>query len=334
MQVKIFEMSLHLGSYCIDGKLFLAPMAGITDAPFRQLCHEFGADYAVGEMVASAQQLRSSPKTLGRVKFFEGECPRVVQLLGAERSALVEAFYWAIEAGAQVIDFNMGCPAKKVCNVACGSALMRDTDAAKELLMALGDASRQAQVPVTLKCRTGWDEEHKNVRQIAAIAQDCGFAMVTVHGRTRAGAFESEVEYESIARVVQDLSIPVVANGDISDANRVRAVLQYTGAAAVMIGRAALGRPWLFKEIKTELETGQAEKLTRPEKVAAILRHRELHFASYEELTAVRTFRKHLLWYLTDWPGFDEVRPKLLQATDADSQSRILTEYFCRQGWI
>ncbi len=326
-------MSFHLGPYCIDGKLFLAPMAGITDAPFRQMCHEFGADYAVGEMVASAPQLRNSRKTLGRVKFFEGECPRVVQLLGADRSALVEAFYWAIEAGAQVIDFNMGCPAKKVCNVACGSALMCDADAAKELLTALGEASCQAQVPVTLKCRTGWDEQHKNVRQIAAIAQDCGFSMLTVHGRTRAGAFESEVEYESIARVAEDLSIPVVANGDISDANRVRAVLRYTGADAVMIGRAALGQPWIFKEIKTELETGRAEEITQKEKAEAILRHWQLHFACYEEPVAVRTFRKHLLWYLTGWPGFDEVRPGLLQASGAESQHKILTEYFSRQDW-
>ena len=177
------------------------------------------------------------------------------------------------------------------------------------------------------------DEQHKNVRQIAAIAQDCGFSMLTVHGRTRAGAFESEVEYESIARVAEDLSIPVVANGDISDANRVRAVLRYTGADAVMIGRAALGQPWIFKEIKTELETGRAEEITQKEKAEAILRHRELHFACYEEPVAVRTFRKHLLWYLTGWPGFDEVRPGLLQASGAESQHKILTEYFSRQDW-
>lgn len=326
-------MSFNLGPYCIDGKLFLAPMAGITDAPFRQMCREFGADYAVGEMVASAPQLRNSPKTLGRVKFFKGERPRVVQLLGADRCALVEAFYWAVEAGAQVVDFNMGCPAKKVCNVACGSALMRDIDIAEDILTALGEASRRTNIPVTLKCRTGWDEQHKNVSQIAAIAQDCGFAMLTVHGRTREGAFESDVEYETIARVVDELLIPVVANGDISDANRVRAVLQFTRAAAVMIGRAALGQPWIFKTIKTELQTGQSGKVTWEEKVETILRHWQLHFACYEPQIAVRTFRKHLLWYLTGWPEFDEVRPKLLQASDAEAQYRILTEYFSCQGW-
>ena len=184
-------MGINLGRYCIEGSLFLAPMAGVTDAPFRRLCREFGADYAVGEMVTSAPQLRNSRKTLARVKFFDAEEPRAVQLLGADPAALKDAFYWACEAGAQVVDFNMGCPAKKVCNVACGSALMKEESLALEILSALGEVSKECEVPVTLKCRTGWDEAHKNALTFARAAQKAGFCMVTVHGRTRAGGFDS-----------------------------------------------------------------------------------------------------------------------------------------------
>ena len=182
-------MGFNLGQYRIDGVLFLAPMAGVTDAPFRRLCRQFGADYAVGEMLASAPQLRNSRKTLARLKFFDKECPRVVQLLGADPVALSEAFHWAVEAGAEVIDFNMGCPAKKVCNVACGSALMREETQARKILEALGEVSQKCAVPVTLKCRTGWDEAHKNALQVGHWAEEAGFVMLTVHGRTRAGAF-------------------------------------------------------------------------------------------------------------------------------------------------
>ena len=327
-------MSFNLGRHRIDGQLFLAPMAGVTDAPFRRLCREFGADYAVGEMVTSAPQLRNSHKTLARVKFFATEEPRVVQLLGADPVALREAFLWSCDAGAEVVDFNMGCPAKKVCNVACGSALMRDEEHVHSILSALGEVSKDKGVPVTLKCRTGWDEEHKNAPLVAQMAQDYGFAMVTIHGRTREGAFESEVEYDTISKVAHALSIPVVANGDITDANRVRAVLNFTRASAVMIGRAALGRPWIFKEIKTELETGRSLIIPQATKVQAILRHWQWHFECYPEPVAVMTFRKHLLWYLTGWLDFESVRAELCQARGARNQKEVLTTYFSRHGWL
>lgn len=327
-------MGFDLGRYRIEGSLFLAPMAGVTDAPFRRLCREFGADYAVGEMVASAPQLRKSRKTLARIRFFDGEEPRAVQLLGTDPAALKDAFYWACEAGAQVVDFNMGCPAKKVCNVACGSALMKEEPLALEILSVLGEVSRASGVPVTLKCRTGWDEAHKNALTFARAAQQAGFSMVTIHGRTRAGGFDSPVEYDTIAEVARSVEIPVVANGDITDANRAQAVLQYTRAQAVMIGRAALGHPWLFKEIKETLEKGRVQSTSQKEKVQAILRHRRWHFEYYDEPVAVMTFRKHLLWYLNGWKGFEAVRAGLCKASDAQTQGELLQDYFAVQGWL
>ena len=327
-------MSFHLGRHRIDGKLFLAPMAGVTDAAFRRLCCEFGADYAVGEMLASAPQLRNNRKTLSRLRFFEAEKPRVVQLLGADPDALVDAFGWACDQGAQVIDFNMGCPAKKVCNVACGSALMRDEKLAREIFDKLGRVSAERAVPVTLKCRTGGDEAHKNAVDMARWAEQAGFSMLTLHGRTRAGGFESPVEYAMIAEAAAALTIPVVANGDIADTNRAKAVLNFTKAQAVMIGRAALGRPWIFKEIKEELRTGKPYEVSRGEKVRAILAHWQWHMQSYPEPVGVMTFRKHLLWYLAGWPDFESVRGALCQARDAAGQLSILKDYFNRHGWI
>ena len=327
-------MAFTIGQYRIEGNLILAPMAGVTDAPFRHICRLFGADYAVGEMLASAPQLRESRKSLSRLGFYENEAPRAVQLLGADPKTLVEALDWASRSGAQIVDFNMGCPAKKVCNVACGSSLMRDEALAGEIIQALGTAAAERQIPVTLKCRTGWDGEHKNAVRIAKMAEDAGFSLVTVHGRTRAQGFEGEAEYDTIAEVARAVSIPVVANGDIDSANRVQAVLRYTNASAVMIGRAALGRPWIFKEIKERLKGNTSFELSRPEKARLILTHRRWHLAHYGELCGTLTFRKHLLWYLDGWPGFEAVRAALCAASNAQDQESRLVAYFQAQGWM
>ena len=327
-------MAIILGNHRIDGPLFLAPMAGVTDRAFRELCREFGANYAVAEMVASQPQLRETAKSRSRMIFGENESPRVVQLLGADPVLLEKAFYWAAEAGADVIDFNMGCPAKKVCSVACGSALMRDEAQAQAILEALGRASQTVDIPVTLKCRTGWDEAHKNALTITKMAQDNGFRLVTVHGRTRAGGFVSPVEYDTIAEVVSKLTIPVVANGDITTGEEAKRVLDYTGAAAVMVGRAAMGQPWIFQEMKAVLSGQKVVSLTMKEKAQTILKHQDWHFADYDELTAVRNFRKHLLWYLKDFDNFESVREVLCRAETAQEQKALLRQYFAEQGWL
>ena len=211
---------------------------------------------------------------------------------------------------------------------------MRDEALAGEIIQALGTAAAERQIPVTLKCRTGWDGEHKNAVKIAQMAEEAGFSLVTVHGRTRAQGFEGEAEYDTIAEVAQAVSIPVVANGDINSANRVQAVLRYTNASAVMIGRAALGRPWIFKEIKESLKGNASFELSRSEKVRAILTHRRWHLAHYGEPSGTLTFRKHLLWYLDGWPGFEVVRAALCAASSAQDQESLLAAYFQAQGWM
>ena len=327
-------MAIHLGPHRIDGKVFLAPMAGVTDVPFRQICRAWGASYVVGEMVASQAHLWASAKSQARFRFEESDSLRVTQLLGADPDALEKAVDFAVEQGAQVIDFNMGCPAKKVCSVACGSALMKDEAEAQVLLKRLGEAARGAGVPVTLKCRTGWDESHKNAVTIAKMAADEGFSMITVHGRTRAGGYISPVEYDTIADVVRAVSIPVVANGDSVDGERARRVLDSTGAAAVMVGRASMGNPWIFRQIATYLE-GQTWMLPDyPERVETILAHWQAHFAFYEEDLAVRTFRKHLSWYLQGWPNVAAALAVVLREQTGESQRQRLCDYFVAQGWM
>ena len=327
-------MTIQLGKNRINGPLFLAPMAGVTDWAFRQLCQEYGADYTVAEMVASQPQLWETSKSRSRMIFSKSDGLNVVQLLGSDPELLQKAFYWAVEAGAQVVDFNMGCPAKKVCSVACGSALMRDESQAKAILTALGLASEQCQIPVTLKCRTGWDEQHKNALLIAQMAQDNGFQLVTIHGRTRAGGFLSPVEYDTIAQVAQTLSIPVVANGDIKTGHQALEVLQKTGAKAVMIGRATMGQPWIFREMKAVLNGQVPSEVSMQEKVRAILKHWDLHFSIYDELTAVRSFRKHLLWYLKDFDNFEKIREDLCCVESAQQQRNLVQRYFEQQGWL
>ncbi len=245
---------MQIGPYSLRNNVFVAPMAGVTDRPFRQLCKELGAGYAVSEMAASNPRLWASEKTARRIDHAGEMEPKAVQIAGADPAMLADCAQFNVERGAQIIDINMGCPVKKVCNSWCGSALLQDEELVARILEAVVGA---VDVPVTLKFRTGWDRQNKNALNIARIAEDSGIAMLTLHGRTRADGYSGSAEYDTIAAVKAAVTIPVVANGDITTPEKARAVLAATGADAVMIGRAAQGRPWIFREIDHFLRTGE-----------------------------------------------------------------------------
>ncbi|HEY9148099.1 MAG TPA: tRNA dihydrouridine synthase DusB, partial [Gammaproteobacteria bacterium] len=277
---------MRIGPYTLKNNLVLAPMAGVTDRPFRQLCKEMGAGMAVSEMVSSNSLLWGSEKTRRRADH-DGETePRSVQIMGADPQMMAEAARYNVDNGAQIIDINMGCPAKKVCNVQAGSALLRDEALVGRILDAV--VSAVPEVPVTLKIRTGWDRDNKNGVAIARIAESAGIQALAVHGRTRADAYKGDAEYETIAAIKAAIGIPVIANGDITSPQKARQVLELSGADAVMIGRAAQGRPWIFREIEHYLQTG--ENLPEPslEQVRDILLgHLENLYAFYGEFTGV-----------------------------------------------
>jgi tRNA-dihydrouridine synthase B len=286
---------MRIGPYALSNNVFVAPMAGVTDRPFRQLCRSLGAGYAVSEMAASNPRLWASEKTARRLNHAGEHAPVAVQLAGADPTMLAEAARYNVERGAQIIDINMGCPAKKVCSVASGSALLRDVDLVARILDAVVGA---VEVPVTLKYRTGWDPGSRNAVEIARLAQSSGIAALTLHGRTRACGFGGSAEYETIRAVKEAVTIPVIANGDIDTPEKARAVLAYTGADAVMIGRAAQGRPWIFREIAHFL--GSGEHLPAPEVHEVrelLLAHLEDHYGFYGDAVGVRTARKHIIWY-------------------------------------
>ncbi|HWI14266.1 MAG TPA: tRNA dihydrouridine synthase DusB [Burkholderiales bacterium] len=286
---------MHIGPYRLKNKLIVAPMAGVTDRPFRQLCKRMGAAMAVSEMVSSNSLLWGSEKTRRRANH-EGEVdPISVQIAGADPDMMADAARYNVDQGAQIIDINMGCPAKKVCNVMAGSALLRDEPLVARILEAVVGA---VSVPVTLKIRTGWDTNNKNALTVAHIAERSGIQALAIHGRTRACGYSGVAEYDTIAAVKANVSIPVIANGDITTPERVRHVLAHTGADAVMIGRAAQGRPWMFREIDHYLATG--EHLPPPEvaEIHRVLRqHLDELYAFYGEYTGVRMARKHISWY-------------------------------------
>lgn len=286
-----------IGPYRIDSRTILAPMAGVTDRPFRQLCRELGAGLAVSEMVTADKRLWNSRKSQFRLNH-EGEIGlRSVQIAGGDPMMLAEAARLNVDQGAQIIDINMGCPAKKVCNKAAGSALLKDEALVAEILTAVVTA---VDVPVTLKIRTGWDTDHRNGVQIASIAEQCGIQALAVHGRTRACGYRGDAEYDTIAAIKQRLSIPVFANGDIASAERAAEVLTYTGADAVMIGRAAQGRPWIFREINHYLATGTLLAApTTDERQRLLTRHITALHDFYGDYLGVRIARKHLGWYLS-----------------------------------
>jgi tRNA-dihydrouridine synthase B len=322
---------MRIGPHELPNHLFVAPMAGVTDRPFRALCKRLGAGYAVSEMVTSRPELRDSLKTSRRANH-EGEvAPIAVQIAGTDAEMMADAAAYNVARGAQIIDINMGCPAKKVCNKWAGSALMRDEAGALRIVEAVVQACAPAGVPVTLKMRTGWCDTERNAVSLARGAEAAGVAMVTVHGRTREQGYSGFAEYDTIAAVKRALSIPVVANGDIDSPVKARQVLAATGADAVMIGRAAQGRPWIFREIAHHLATGGFLPPPPVGDVAEwLLHHLEDHYALYGEWSGVRSARKHIGWYVHGLPGHAAFRAHMNTLGDAAAQQRAVREYFAR----
>jgi tRNA-dihydrouridine synthase B len=301
-------------------------MAGVTDRPFRQLCRRLGAGLVVSEMVTSDVRLWNSRKSSQRLLHAGDPEPRSVQIAGGDPQMMAEAARKNVELGAQIIDINMGCPAKKVCNKAAGSALMRDEPLVREILDAVVGA---VDVPVTLKIRTGWDRQNKNGITVAKIAEDAGISALSVHGRTRADLYTGEAEYETIAAIKQAISIPVFANGDIDSPQKAKAVLDATGADALLIGRAAQGRPWIFREIEHYLRTGEvlpAPSLLEVERI--LLEHLAALHAFYGELMGVRIARKHVGWYLATLPGAREFRAQFNRLDSTDAQCAHVRAFF------
>ena len=301
-------------------------MAGVTDRPFRMLCKKLGAGLAVSEMVTSNSLLYGSAKTLRRANH-EGEVdPISVQIAGADPKMMAEAAKYNVDHGAQIIDINMGCPAKKICNVMAGSALLKDEPLVSQILKAVVAA---VDVPVTLKIRTGWDKEHRNAVNVAKMAEDIGVQALAMHGRTRACAYTGDAEYDTIAAVKQAIKIPLIANGDITTPEKAKFVLDYTGADAVMIGRAAQGRPWIFREIEHYLATGEympAPEVTEIQTV--MLEHLHDLYAFYGELTGMRVARKHISWYTKGLKDSANFRHAMNQLQSIDEQLLAINEFF------
>ncbi len=294
---------MQLGPYALPNALFVAPMAGVTDRPFRKLCKRLGAGYAVSEMVTSRPDLQDSLKTSRRADHAGEPGPIAVQIAGTDAAMMADATRYNLDRGAQIIDINMGCPAKKVCNKWAGSALMQDEVLAIGIVEAVVAAAAPHGVPVTLKMRTGWCADGKNAPAIARAAEAAGVQMLTVHGRTREQGYSGVAEHDTVALIKSRVQIPVVANGDIDSPQRAVQVLRHTGADAIMIGRAAQGRPWIFREIAHFLATGEALPPPDLREVKAwLLDHQEDHYALYGEYTGVRSARKHLGWYARALP--------------------------------
>jgi tRNA-dihydrouridine synthase B len=322
---------MHIGPYAITPRVILAPMAGVTDKPFRLLCKRLGAGLCVSEMTTSDPRFWNTSKSRHRMDHVDEPAPVSVQIAGTIPAVMAEAARYNVDHGAQIIDINMGCPAKKVCNAWAGSALMRDEELVGRILDAVVAA---AGVPVTLKIRTGWSADAKNALRIARIAESAGIAALAIHGRTRDQQYTGVAEYDTIAEVKAALSIPVVANGDVDSPRKAAAVLEATGCDAVMIGRAAQGRPWIFREVAHFLATGQM--LPPPSLVEVrdvLLAHLEALHGFYGEASGVRIARKHLGWYAKDRPEHSQeqraaFRAVVNRAETAESQLRLTREYF------
>ncbi|HYD96700.1 MAG TPA: tRNA dihydrouridine synthase DusB [Noviherbaspirillum sp.] len=317
---------MKIGPHLLRNNVFVAPMAGVTDRPFRQLCKQLGAGYAVSEMAASDPRLWATEKTARRTNH-DGEMePKAVQIAGADPAILAACAKFNVDRGAQIIDINMGCPVKKVCNSWCGSALLQNEKLVGEILDAVVAA---VDVPVTLKFRTGWNRQNKNALTIARMAEQAGIAMLTLHGRTRADGYSGEAEYETIAAVKAAVSLPVVANGDITSPEKAKFVLQATAADAVMIGRAAQGRPWIFREIDHYLRTGELLPAPLVEEVRALMsEHLQAHYAFYGEYMGLRTARKHIGWYVRELPGGEEFRQRMNRLESCEEQLAAVDAFF------
>jgi tRNA-dihydrouridine synthase B len=315
-----------IGPFCIDSQVILAPMAGITDLPFRQLCRQLGAGLVVSEMVTANTELWGSRKSSLRMDHTGEVEPIAVQIAGSDPEMLADAARLNAAKGAQIIDINMGCPAKKVCKKAAGSALLQDEQLVADILQAVVKA---VDVPVTLKFRTGWSSETRNALRIARIAEDAGIKALALHGRTRADAFHGEAEYDTIASVVEAVKIPVFANGDINSPQKAKAVLAHTGAAAVMIGRAAQGRPWIFQEIDHYLRTG--EQLPEPPLTQIrdiLLTHLRELYRFYGDVMGPRIARKHVSWYLQTVPDSEIFRKTFNGMDNAEVQLTSIHHFF------
>ena len=322
---------MQIGNWSLPNPVFVAPMAGVTDRPFRQLCKQLGAGYAVSEMAASNPALWESVKTSRRLNH-DGEIdPIAVQIAGADPAMLAEAAVFNIGKGARIIDINMGCPVKKVCHVASGSALLRDEDLVARILETVVVACRPFDVPVTLKTRTGWDRENRNALRIARLAEDAGIAALTLHGRTRCDLYTGQAEYDTIASVKAAITIPVIANGDITDPVKAKYVLDYTGADAIMVGRAAQGNPWIFREINHYLQTGTLLPPPSWDHMRdVLLAHLDHHYSFYGEYTGVRTARKHIGWYIEHIPDAELFRQQMNRLESCQAQYNAVNQWFTK----
>jgi tRNA-dihydrouridine synthase B len=318
--------AVRIGPYLLSSRVVLAPMAGVTDRPFRLLCRRHGAGLAASEMLTADVRLWNTRKSRLRMDHTGEPSPRVVQIAGFDPHMMAEAARRNVDAGAEIIDINMGCPAKKVCNRLAGSALMQDEELVARILRAVVQA---VSAPVTLKTRTGWNRANKNGLSIAAIAEDCGIQALAIHGRTRADMYQGKAEHETVAEIKSRVKIPVFANGDIDTPQRAREILQLTGCDGVMLGRAAQGRPWIFDEVNFFLEAGELRGTLAREKVRDIMRaHLEDLYALYGDVMGVRVARKHLSWYFRQYPEQSELRNRLVTLETPGEQLATLLEHF------
>jgi len=313
---------MQIGPYQLDNKLILAPMAGISDRPFRELCKQFGVGLAVSEMVASNPALRHHRRTLLKADHSGETGLRSVQILGTDPQQMADAARFNVQRGAQIIDINMGCPAKKVCSVAAGSALLRDEALVKKILDAVVNS---VDIPVTLKIRTGWDVHSRNAVEIARIAENAGIAALTIHGRTRACKFNGQAEHETLKKVKQSVNIPVIANGDIDSVEKATSVLHSTGADAIMIGRAAQGNPWLFSQINHFINHGKhLEKPTNTAIHSTLMSHLDKLYSFYGNTSGVRMARKHIAWYFKHLEFINQDTKNSINQAQAPSQQIAL----------